>query len=276
MTHFRSHTPDIFLYTALPCEAKPLIRHFNLKKNNEIQLFEIYSNKTIYLTVTGVGKVAMATAIGYTQALLSTNSFPVLINIGIAGHQFHQLGSLFLIDQMVDADSGKRFYPPLTFSFPCPSSIIQTASRPISNYQDYLYDMEATAFYETATRFTHGELAQCLKVISDNEQSPAANIQPKCVEQLIAEQLPHISELIETLRVLASKLVYVRLDYFRQFTQNFRFTITEKHQLQNLLLRWSALNPGKPLIQPDHIQFHSGKEILLWLDQQLNETEFFL
>ena len=160
-------TCTLFIYTALPCEAKLLVAHFSLKKATAIQPFAVYINAKICLTVTGPGKSAMAAGIAYTQALFAAPPHPILLNIGIAGHKDHALGRLFLIDKIIDRDSGRNHYPPLLFKPPCATGSVQTASIPQLAYdQPHLYDMEASAFYETASRFSSGELIQCLNAIT--------------------------------------------------------------------------------------------------------------
>jgi len=59
--------PRIFIYAALPCEAKPLVEHFKLKKDTTIQPFAVYLNQDICLTVTGLGKSAMAAGVAYKK-----------------------------------------------------------------------------------------------------------------------------------------------------------------------------------------------------------------
>ena len=56
--------------------------------------------------------------------------------------------------------------------------------------------MEASAFYETAVRFSSSELILCLKVISDNQLSTVENIQPKQVAALIAAHLATVESLL--------------------------------------------------------------------------------
>ena len=51
---FNAH--KIFIYTALPCEAKPLVEHFRLKKDVTVRPFAVYLSNDICLTVTGLGK----------------------------------------------------------------------------------------------------------------------------------------------------------------------------------------------------------------------------
>ncbi|HEY8035058.1 MAG TPA: hypothetical protein VIF37_05675 [Methylobacter sp.] len=272
----KSNPPQIFIYAALPCEAKPLVEHFGLKKATTIQPFAVYLNQDICLTVTGLGKSAMAAGVAYTQALFAETEHPVLLNIGIAGHKDHAVGGLFLIDKITDADNLKSYYPPLVFTPPCPTANIQTVSRPQLNYDRHtLCDMEASAFYETAVRFSTGELIQCLKVISDNESLPAENIQPKQVASLIAAHVETINLLLAELSRLAKLITAPEPKLFEQLTQRYHFTVSEQGQLKNQLSRWAALTHNQAL-EFDETRLHKGKDVLLWLDQQISKIEFCL
>ncbi len=270
------NTHKIFIYTALPCEAKPLVKYFDLKKNAGIEPFAVYFNHDICLTVTGLGKSAMAAAVAYTQALFASVEHPVIVNTGIAGHKDHAVGSLFLIDKIIDIDSQKNYYPPLVFTPPCPTGAIQTASRPQLGYDlPNLCDMEASAFYETATRFTSGELILCLKVISDNRLSPAENIQPKQVSALIAEHILTIEALLAHATGLAEQITTLMPIQFKQLLQHYHFTASERMKLNNQLTRWDALT-HKPIPDFDETRLHKGKDLLNWLDQLIDKTEFNL
>jgi adenosylhomocysteine nucleosidase len=269
-------TPRIFIYAALPCEAKPLVEHFNLKKDTTVQPFAVYVNQDICLTVTGLGKSAMAAGVAYTQALFASVEHPMLVNIGIAGHKDHAVGSLFLIDKITDFDSQKSYYPPLVFTPPCPTANIQTVSRPLLVYdRQHLCDMEASAFYETAVRFSTGELILCLKVISDNELSSVENIQPNQVASLIAAHVAAIETLLAELSGLAKLITAPEPAQFAELTQRYHFTASEQGQLKNRLSRWSALT-RQPIPEFDEARLRKGKDVLGWLDQQLSQIEFSL
>lgn len=272
----KSNPLQIFIYVALPCEAKPLVEHFGLKKATTIQPFAVYFNQGICLTVTGLGKSAMAAGVAYTQALFAAAEHPVLFNIGIAGHKNHAVGDLFLIDKITDADSLKSYYPPLVFTPPCPTANIQTVSKPQLSYdQHYLCDMEASAFYETAVRFSTSELIHCLKVISDNELSPADNIQPKQVASLIAAHVATIETILAELNHLSKLIAAPEPKLFEQLIQRYHFTVSEQGQLKNQLSRWAALTHNRAP-EFDETRLHKGKDVLLWLDQQIGKIEFSL
>ncbi len=272
----RHKTPRTFIYAALPCEAKPLAEYFKLKKDTSIQPFAVYSNQDICLTVTGVGKNAMAAGVAYTQALFGPLDHPVLVNIGIAGHKSLEVGSLFLVGKITDSDSGKSYYPPLVFTPPCPSACVKTAAKPQLAYdQQDLCDMEASAFYETAMRFSSGELIQCLKVISDNEMSPAENIKPNQVSQLIAGHVETIGTLLEKLTYLSNLITVAEPQLYGDLIRRYRFTVSEQGQLRHQLSRWGSLM-GQRTLEFDGRQFHKGKDVLCWLEQQIDGIEFSL
>ena len=243
------HIRKIFIYTALPCEAKPLVEHYNLKKDVTVQPFAVYLNHEICLTVTGLGKSAMATGVAYSQALFATVECPmVMLNIGIAGHKDYPLGSLFLIDKISDVDSERNYYPSLITSSSCPTGSIQTSSKPQLNYnQSYFCDMEASAFYETAVRFSTSELIFCLKVISDNELSAVENIHPKRVAALITEHLATVELLLKRVAAKAAMLTPPEPRLFRQLIDRYHFTVNEKIQLKNQLSRWNVVTDQQPL-----------------------------
>lgn len=263
----------IYLYLALPCEAKPIVDHFRLKKNINIHAFAVYSNDNIILTVTGIGKTAMAAGLAYTQALLSPNSNPIMLNIGIAGHKNHSVGSVFVIDKITDADTERRFYPPLVYKPPCLSHSLVTVSKPRARYpHESLCDMEASAFYESATRFSTSELIQCLKIVSDNDASPAQNIQPKLVSELITERLSTIEKVLLELTALQKSIAEQEIPEFDSVLQHYRFSFAEQAQLKKLLSRHRLIN------NQDSFDFaaKTGKEYLDALKQHLDQTEFYL
>jgi adenosylhomocysteine nucleosidase len=274
MMHQYAH--KIFIYTALPCEAKPLVEYFDLKKDVSVQPFAVYVNHDICLTVTGLGKSAMAAGVAYTQALFAKVEHPVILNIGIAGHKDHLLGDLFLIDKIIDIDSQKSYYPSLVFTPPCPTGSIQTSSKPQLNYESaHLCDMEASAFYETAVRFSSSEFILCLKVISDNQLSTVENIQPKQVSALIAAHLATVESLLARAATQAELITTTESRLVEHLIQRYRFTVNERMQLKNQLSRWNVVTNHQSL-DLDETGLRSAKDVLHWLDQRINNTDFCL
>jgi adenosylhomocysteine nucleosidase len=266
----------IFIHTALPCEARPLIEHFRLKKDLSSHPFEVYSHDGICLTITGIGKCAMAAGVAYTQARAENADKPIMLNVGIAGHADHDLGRVFLAGKIIDADTRKNYYPPLAFSPPCAVEAIRTGSRPNLDYMEpYLYDMETSAFYETAMRFSTGELIQCLKVVSDNRQTPAEQIHPKRVAEWIAAQLPVLDALLAELCRLQDSISSAEPRQLKILVGRFHFTANERQQLRHQLLRWECLTEGK-LLDIEQAGLRNGKEVLVWLAEQIDSIDYIL
>jgi len=271
----QTHPVLVFIYTALPCEAKPLVEHFKLKKHST-SVFAVYYSENIILTVTGLGKTAMSAGIAYTQALFANACHAILLNVGIAGHQQAAIGSLYLVDKNTDMDSQKHYYPPIVFESPCASTALQTAAQPQLGYdQAALYDMEASAFFETAARFNTGEFNHSLKVVSDNRDTPASIFQPQHVSALIAAHLETVTSLIKVLQALVNTLPVPNPEDEQVWLQQYRLTASEQIQLKKLLSRWHVLT-GSPL--PDSVTAGdvSGKVLLRQLEQQLAQLDFHL
>ncbi len=266
----------LFFFTALPCEAKPLIAHFGLKKEMAVQEFSLYRNAEYCLTVTGLGKTAMAAGTAYTLALMTKVQNPVMINIGVAGHENYSLGEIFIAEKITDGDSGRSFYPQLIYDIPCRTESICTVSRPHDQYeQNLLYDMEASAFYETAVRFTTGELIQSLKVISDNASSPPGTIQAKQVSALIVESLGILEKLMSEMTALQRQIETTEPKFYQQAVKTWHFTVSEQLKLKNALLRWDVLMDGKPP-EIDESAMQKGKDVLRWLEKRMAEIDFKL
>lgn len=269
--------PDSYCYifVALPCEAKPLIEHFKLKKELSITAFSIYRNSNLTLTVTGIGKSAMAAGVAYSLALFPSPALPVLLNIGIAGHATHDLGSVFSTDKIVDQDSGRSYYPQLVTTPVCSTLTVTTVSRPQPDYPTAasLYEMEAAAFYETAIRFSSSELIQCIKVISDNKHNPTEQIKPAQVSLWIQGALPVIEEYAQQLSRLALLDKSIEENHFDEISAQWRFSSNEKLQLKSLLNKRAVLMPQKALDLAE-LSPGSGKVVLNYLRKEIDEQAF--
>lgn len=261
--------PKIFMFIALDCEAKPLIKYFNLKKQAATHAFSVYKNEQYVLTVTGVGKVAVAGAVAYTLALFPNVHLPVLMNLGIAGHKSYAIGNLYLASKIVDGDTGKKNYPQLVAgNFP-ETSENKTVSIAVSEYEaNCLYDMEASAFYEMAVRFSSAELIQCLKIISDNELSSVDNINAKFVTGWVQNQLIEINQVIVSLLNLRECVAQREWGEFHHIVKKWHFTVTGEIRLKALLMRWKVL-AEETWTGFEKEDFNSAKELLIKLEQDV-------
>lgn len=272
-------SPAVFVFCALGCEAKPLITAWRLKKlTSPGLLFSIYADQTRVIVVSGVGKVAMAGAVGYALALFANrHPAPLLINLGIAGHLKRPVGAVFLTHKIMDDETGRKFFPQLPFIPPCETLSLTTYPKPQAAYVgDDLYDMEAAGFYEMAVKFSSSELIHVVKIISDNAHSPLGNINESIVEHWITGQLETIKALFNSLSHLQQTSPATTVSpLLGQLLEQFHFTVTNTSKLKALLLRWSVIR-GDEALEWSAANFRSASQVIAWLVQQLDKTEFRL
>ncbi|NNE62697.1 MAG: hypothetical protein HKN34_01315, partial [Gammaproteobacteria bacterium] len=70
-----------------------------------------------------------------------------------------------------------------------------------------LYDMEASAFFSTAIRFSSAELVHSLKIIGDNRDQPP-ELDKSIVSALVSEQIRPITGFAKSLIKLNEKTCY--------------------------------------------------------------------
>ncbi len=256
----------IYLFTALACEAKPFIDCFKLKKRHDLHVFSVYQKDNIHLIVTGIGQPAMAAGVAYLLALSPPSTLPILINIGVAGHKEYAVGSLFIADKIINAYQAKCYYPQLVAKIPCDSANVMTVLQVEEQYlEPVLYDMEAAAFYEIASRFSSQELIHCFKVISDNQHTEIKRIKPAHISEWIYAARQPICDYIQALTLLAQACSSVETPYYAELIQQQHFTHNEKIQLKSLLAKRAILKPLDDL----NVSTGSGADILKSLNAEL-------
>lgn len=269
-------TPELFIFTALECEAKALINHFKLKKANTNYPFSIFSNENMVVTVTGVGKVAMAGGVAYVLALFPDVNMPVLVNVGIAGDKTHELGSLLIASKIRDVESGKVFYPQLIGDKWPESREIRSSVLADTNYSiDCLYDMEASAFYEMAVKFSSIELIHSIKVVSDNESSPVEAINAKKVVEWIGKQVENIEKTFSHLEQLRQMVLPISLPEYKKITDRWHFSVSGKVKLKYLLRQWHVLS-NSDWLESTSSEHATAKEVLHQLAVDIDQIDIIL
>ncbi len=262
---------DVHFIVALECEAKPLIKHFGFKRCTDETAYSVFRTDHMTLTVSGVGKLAAAGATAYTQGRYGSNQHAIWLNIGIAGHLNIEVGDCRIAHKITDFERTKHWYPSILFTTSNATAELLTVSEIETEYeQNYLYEMEASGFYSSACRFSSLELIHALKVVSDNQFSPAETLSRKAVSTLIAGQL----NAIETLR---NELVFIQQQRATNinlnislFQSNWHFTTHQLMQLTKLLSQWNLLSTDtSPTIdQISHLQ--SSKQVIKWLSNEVS------
>jgi len=187
---------------ALHCEAKPVIDFYRLKKTPRHQGFDLYQNQDMQCVISGIGKINAAAATAWVAALNQNQPSLAWINLGTAGAAEHALGSIFWVSKISQAHSDKHLFPVPTFTSGFAASACLSLDEPSTDYQSsYIYDMEASAFFATATRFSNAEQVHCLKIISDNRQQQTGR-NKTAISNLISPNMQTISTFVEKLQAL--------------------------------------------------------------------------
>ena len=263
------------LVVALAAEARPLLAPHRLQGVSG-HPYRICAGEQTHLIVSGIGKVAAAAATAYLRALIGDAS-AAWLNIGIAGHGSQAVGTALLVHKVVDAASGKPFYPTFTTPPPCRTTLLHTVDRVQPATGDAAYDMEASGFCEAAQRFATSERVHCLKVVSDNPQSSYQTLDAGKVEALIESQLDTVAQIGEHLRTLSQQLHALHADPpgLAELIAHWQFTATQQHQLRGLLARWQTLT-GQPFRSTDILSLPSRDAVLYYLQERLNAVELIL
>lgn len=167
----------VYIFTALYCEAHIFIRKYNLIKNNENTWFQEFYNESsgIRLTITGVGEIAAATAVGSMCSIYKPTQEDLLLNVGICAHSTEKHG-IFLCNQIIEKVTGKTFYPDMLYRSNFCEGTIVTEMLPWNALNDNpktkssagnLYDMEAAAIYQAGIHFFGPHQMIFLKIVSD-------------------------------------------------------------------------------------------------------------
>ncbi|MCH7881591.1 MAG: hypothetical protein IIB69_08510 [Proteobacteria bacterium] len=187
---------------ALHCEAKPVIDYYRLKKSRIDHPFDLYQGDQMLCVISGIGKTAVAAASAWVAALNREQASLAWINLGTAGSAHYAIGTALVINKITECDSNHSFYPVPLIETTLESAHCLTLNQASSEYQQkHLFDLEASAFFATATRFSSVELVQCIKVISDNPKQQTGRDKTR-VSQLIAQNIEPLTRFAQSLQAL--------------------------------------------------------------------------
>jgi len=253
------------LVVAHAIEAKPIIQQFGLKSVNG-GAFRRYQGQGVNLVVSGIGRVNAAAATAYLSAVTLDDSMydPIWINTGIAGHKTFELGVSVIIRKITDPVTRRSYYP-LPIASSLPSSDLVTVDVPEEEYsQNAAFDMEGSAFWSIATKFSPIEFVQLLKIISDNPESGINTLSKDKIENFMDELAVGLQMLITELQALASQhncAISLPAAY-EKMAQHFNFTVTQSSQLRRACQQFRAAGLEQKLEEISTLKFHSAKQLL--------------
>ena len=261
----------ICIVVALKAEALPLIEALNLQSFSNTSLFPLFVNEKLTLIISGVGKIQAGAACSYLASLYGKEEITGFVNVGIGGHVLHPLGKAFLIDQILDAESGHIFFPSFPFSPPHQTETCLTVSNPEYSYQKTaIYDMEASGFFSIASKICPLELIHLFKVISDNSHHDAHQITPKKVQNWMGRQISSIKKLLSLMETLSQNVKKEKTPFLSDCLKRWHFTHCQRDQLTVLLKRWALLCPEKSPLSEEFLTRKKSKEALCYLESILN------
>lgn len=195
----------IYLFTAMYCEAAPLIRQYHMKKDISQTRFQVFNGEEagMRLVITGSGMIAAASALSGECAIYGAGRNDFSLNIGICAGKT-ELGRAFLCNQITDDTTGRVFYPDILYRHPFLEARAVTGARPfraeeIGGGEKFcLYDMEAAALYQAGSYFFGPHQMGFLKIVSDSGSEQG--ISAERAGELIAARIGEIDEYVTRLR----------------------------------------------------------------------------
>ncbi len=216
LSRSRKDSHRLNLVSALNCEAKALVDFFRLRKKAD-KPFSVFggdysfSHKgqplmvEVTVLISGIGALNMATAVGWLAANQDSSKHTVWLNVGIAGHGSFDIGEGFILNATQDLFSQRQYFPPQVAKRPVKTSACMSLNAPSTDYpENGAIDMEASAFFNAATRFTDAELVQSFKVVSDTPDHSIENLNAQLIQSLMQEQTPNVQAYLNALLGLAS------------------------------------------------------------------------
>ena len=269
------HSMPVNIIVAHGLEAKALVRMLELERHHVSSEFVEYSNSNkLHLLVSGIGKEAITAAVTYLgeQQASDSGEIRAWLNIGIAGHRDASLGNAWLGNKITDQSSGASAYPPQLIEGIEVGSVV-TVDEPENSYPlDAAYEMEASAFYAEATKYSTAELVQVFKVISDNLVNPISEIDIRSVPGLIAAQAPQLQILIEGMSAIATQHnSSQRLpSYFSEVCSKIHLTVNQKLQLRRLCQRYKALGMEEELSSAADLRAGDARTLIQQLAERID------
>lgn len=192
------HAPaECNIVVALKCEAKPIINHYGLQRDNSQSIWPVYHNNGLALIISGVGKANAAAACSWLQSQRAAQHW---LNIGIAGHAGADIGSQWLAETVTDVSSHECWHLQtrlLPDQARLPLITVDTPSE--YEHDNCLYDMEAAGMMSVCSHLPRPASVTIIKIVSDNNNQHWESVNSKTVSALITTSLPFIKMAIDTL-----------------------------------------------------------------------------
>ncbi|NLN03474.1 MAG: 5'-methylthioadenosine/S-adenosylhomocysteine nucleosidase [Clostridiaceae bacterium] len=221
----------IYIHTALSIEASPLIDGFKLKKDMDVNEFQVFGNEDMMMIISGVGKVKSAMALSYLFGKYGVCEKDILLNIGYCGSSSDEvpLGMLMLANKVVDMDTGREYFPDLFltgYRQRCISCFSNVVKRSTENTENIFVDMESAGVMEASYKFLYPHQTVIVKIVSDYLDDERKDV--SFLKSLMTENLSNIEDIIKQAKEIAgmTKGLDMAEEYamLERISENMRFT----------------------------------------------------
>lgn len=245
----------IYIFTALYCEAKPVIQYFDLKRLPDINGFRFFSDGAVNLLITGTG--ALNAAIGVTAlcSVHSPNPGDILVNIGICGTGNPDLktGSLILCNKIVDLGAYKAYYPDMLFKHSFIEGTVLTSPVPVTGRTEgyngdsgvTVTDMEASGVFHAGAVFFKTHQMFFFKIVSDHQSGEelSSGKVSELTEANTAPVFGWITPIHGELQGIQNVFSDDEKLLLKQLSEMLKLTVTMQHQL-NQVMRYHKTRYG--------------------------------
>lgn len=236
----------IYYCMALYREAAPFIRRLNLKKCAEETHFQVFENDGYSLILSGVGELRAVAAVTYLLTKRPPEPSDLLVNVGICGSGKRERGSCYLCNKMIQACSGRTFYPDILLRHPFREACVTTVETVAAGGAEELVDMEATGVYQAGQIFLQPHQMAFVKAVSDAADGTC--VTGEQAEALIgryAEQIIEWSGQVHKIlkKEAAQGFTAAEEEKILSETAEHGLSVTQERQLRQLM-RWYKLTDG--------------------------------
>lgn len=239
----------IYIVCALFIEAKPLIKKYDLKKENSFQKFQIFSNEDMKLIISGVGKIKSAIAITYLFENFKVKESDFIINLGYCASTNYndKLNEIVMISKIKSAYSNQAYYPDMLYKHDfiegttiCYDKVVETYESEASKYENIYIDMESIGFFEAASMYLKKDKIIVLKLISDilrkrKEDRTIIDINNKIDLDKIYQKIYDFIENLKAFIVYDNNFSDLEEKYISKISNTLKLTDTMYYEFLNLL-----------------------------------------
>jgi len=245
----------IYVFTALYCEAKPIIQYSGLKRQPDINGFQYFANDSVNLVITGTGSINAAVGVASLCSLHTPDSGDILVNAGICGTGNSSLkkGTPVLCNKIIDLCTYKTYYPDMLFKHSFIEGTVETSPVPVTcmsekydeNSDIVVTDMEASGIFLAGERFFQPHQMFFFKIVSD--YLAGEEISSDMVTELVSVNVEHVAgwltQIHDGLPGKPSDFSEEEKALLNQISDAMKLTVSMQHQL-NHLMRYYKIQHG--------------------------------